>query len=87
MTAVRLYRIAQTAQIFMKTRPVIKERQEVYDEICTLAHKIRPYKESDGIRRIAPGFFKYTSKKFIFNFEDVNDGYITIAKISYIEKA
>jgi hypothetical protein len=71
----------------MKTRPVIKERQEVYDEICTLAHKIRPYKESDGIRRIAPGFFKYTSKKFIFNFEDVNDGYITIAKISYIEKA
>ncbi len=86
MTAVRLYRIAQTAQIFMKKRPMIKERQEIYDEICTLAHKIRPYKESDGIRRIAPGFYKYTTKKFIFDFEDANDGYITIAKISYIEK-
>ncbi|PKL92968.1 MAG: hypothetical protein CVV21_01080 [Candidatus Goldiibacteriota bacterium HGW-Goldbacteria-1] len=87
MTAVRLYKIAQTAQIFMKIRPMIKERQEVYDEICTLAHKIRPYKESEGIRRIAPGFFKYTAKKYIFDFEDTNDGYITIAKISYIEKA
>lgn len=85
MVSLRLYKIAETAQIFMKTRPQARERQEIYNEICTLAHKIRPYKENEGIRRIAPGFFKYTTKKYLFDFEDSNDGYITIAKISYNE--
>jgi len=69
----------------MKTRPLLKEKQEIYDTICTLAHKICPYKESEGISRIAPGFFKYTTAKYIFDFEDSNDGYITIARISSTE--
>jgi hypothetical protein len=85
MVSLRLYKIAETAQIFMRTRPSLKERQEIYDIICTLAHKIRPYKESEGITRIAPGYFKYTTKKYLFDFEDVSDGYITIAKITYTD--
>lgn len=85
MSALKLYKIAETAQIFMRTRPLLKEKQEIYDTICTLAHKIRPYKESEGITRTAPQFFKYITIKYIFDFEDSNDGYITIAKITYNE--
>jgi|GEM_PF-3514131 hypothetical protein len=85
MTALKLYKIAETAQIFMKTRILLKEKQEIYDTICTLVHKTRPYKENEGIRRIAPGFFKYTTAKYVFDFEDSNDGYITIVRINYNE--
>ena len=85
MSALKLYKIAETAQIFMRTRPLLREKQEIYDTICALSHKIRPYKESEGIRRIAPQFFKYTTPKYIFDFEDADDGYVTIAKISYNE--
>ncbi len=85
MVSLRLYKIAETAQIFMKSRPTKKEQQAIYDLICGMVHKIRPYKESEGITRIAPGFFKYVTKEYVFDFEDVNDGYITIAKISYTE--
>ncbi len=80
MVSYKLFKIAKTAQEFMIARP--SERQDIYDNICTLAHKIRPYKESDGIKRIAPGFFKYTVKKYAFDFEITDDGQITIAKIS-----
>jgi hypothetical protein len=83
MTSLRLFKIAETAQVFMKTRTTTKEKQEIYDIIYTLVHKIRPYKESEGIRRIAPGYFKYSTNKYLFDFEDINDGYITISKISY----
>jgi len=81
MVSLKLFKIARTAQEFMIAR--MRERQDIYDSICTLAHKIRPYKESDGIKRIAPGFFKYTAEKYVFDFECTDDGQITIAKISY----
>lgn len=85
MTSLRLFKIAQTAQIYMKTK-MKKDQQDIYDTFYTLVHKVRPYKESEGIKRIAPGFFKYTTKRYVFDFEDINDGYITIAKISEVDK-
>jgi hypothetical protein len=80
VVSLKLFKITKTAQEFMIAH--VSERQDIYDNICSLAHKVRPYRESDGIRRIAPGFFKYMTKKYSFDFELTDDGQIIIAKIS-----
>ena len=85
MTTLRIFKIAESARVFMKTRSTQKEQQEIYDGICALAHKVRPYRASDGITRVAPQYFKYTFGSYTVDFEDANDGCITIAKIAYKE--
>lgn len=83
MSSMRLFRVVGTAQIFIATRPTVAERIKIRDCLFPLAHKIQPYKENEGIYRIAPQFYKFITEKYTYYFNLLNTKLLEIADIKY----
>lgn len=83
MSSVRLFKIVGTAQIFIASRRTVFERIKIKECLYPLAHIIQPYKESEGIYRIAPQFYKFITEKYTYYFNVLNTKLIEIADIKY----
>lgn len=87
MTSTRLFRIVGTAQIFIASRQTVSERIIIKEFLYPLAHIIQPYKESDGIYRIAPQFYKFITEKYTYYFNVLDAKLLEIADIKYTNTA
>jgi uncharacterized protein YdaL len=83
MSSTRIFKIVGTAQIFIASRPTIAERSKIKDCLYPLVHKIQPYKESEGIYRIAPQFYKFVTEKYTYYFNVLDTKLLEIADIKY----